>query len=167
MAGNINIISYKHIQVSWKVKKLLAPLFCNTYPNEVIVSLETNTYGVFTPSHWLWNIWCSKVPLTDETKTLKWLNVSKRWKILLNLNHTIMSHISSIHYLQLMKLSVLPVIQLEFLFHCNTHSQLFLPWAGLLRTKGDKIYNWWEEMSGKIYVQHRWTNKTKYCSYCI
>lgn len=39
------------------------------YPNEVIVSFETNTYGVFTPSHRLWNIWSCKIPLTDRKKT--------------------------------------------------------------------------------------------------
>ena len=54
------------------------------------------------------------------------------------------SHCSESHlkyiclYLQLMELSVLPVIKLEFLFHCDAHSQPFLSCAGLLKRKETK-----------------------------
>lgn len=117
------ILRPRQLQISKaECKKLSVVLSCSTYPNEVIVSFETNAYRIFTPSHGLWNIWSTKIPLTDKKKTLRCLNVSK------DLNHTAVSHISNIFlfYLQFVKLSVLPVIKLEFLFHCNTHSQLFI-----------------------------------------
>lgn len=54
--------------------RLCVILSCSSYPNEVIVSFETNTYGVFTPSHGLWNIWSTEVPLSDKKQTLQLFN---------------------------------------------------------------------------------------------
>lgn len=42
--------------------------FRKTYPNKVIVPFETNTDGVFTPSHGFRNIWHTQVALRDGDK---------------------------------------------------------------------------------------------------
>lgn len=56
-----------------------------------------------------------------------------------------------------MELSILPVIKLEFLFHCDTHSQSFLSLAGLLGRKKKKRVrhtNLWLQFLGKCEPKH-------------
>lgn len=103
-----------------------------TYPNEAIVSFEADTYGVLAPGHGLRNIWCSKVPLMDKRRNIDDTNYKQGWNC---------SESQIWLHLQLVELSILPVVQLELLLHCDTHPQDLLSWAGLLQTKETKLTN--------------------------
>lgn len=108
-----------------------------TYSNEVIVSFKTDTYGVPTPGHGLGNVWCSKVPLRDKHKLSGDWIMGKRKSPKSGLHSRESQHI--VIHLQLIKLSVFPIIQLQLLFNRHTHPQPLLPCTGLLRRQNKQI----------------------------